>query len=784
MPFQSSRGAEFVTASIRYRAPRVAVLVPEHDWEFFTREALERLTNIWGGAGDVIVPIAADGSINASIGVALRRFDPDYVCDLSCRLDRIELHRPGLFELRDVRGKRILSPARRAKHLSQDGIGSFTVSMTPDVSKSEILGALPIFRDDGLGRIVSLDPGSVGSPLTSVITSGLRQTINSTGSPLIDLALDLTIGQSSDQTGSGLAYDLSTVTTWKLSERLVSRDLTSLENIPTKFKKTVENLVQVHSRQAEVPNDTFPVVIGDTAADMSVALIWNRTHGNGMWLPTDYRELELTKLVASHLRRFRRQQQTKVTLTSISITEDELRAHQVHLSKTLLDEIEGNAAKELQIEPIEAVVSRGGQNYSAWMVADAWDIRTSLPVIRGDFGSVEMATPFPLQDFPDVPPSKDLIVELSVPDIAVPPRKSLVGAPCFADPKDEYETFVRPTRGGYAFESARFDWVPAGSSNHGRLAQPRLKWSSAEEVLRLIAEDSEVRVEPSSPGKVASVVLDLWESRNELCRDLVGVPRRVLDAFQTSSRRSDEYGIGVVRQGDGYPTFEGLASIANPDWTRDALRAWIDRRVTAGAIRRGLILGCRACPWLAFYRMEDIGQRYVCARCGALNSLTQSVWHQPVDGEPEWFYDLHPSCRELLKDRGDLPILAANTYESTDDKSVSLEFRVVGSDFACELDYAVLDSGRLIVGEAKAGNHLDGKNAAARRVDAEKMLHAANLLQADELSLATSRGWLPSVAQTLRESFMRQRRTFPHRVVLLENVANPKYLKRTTVVQQ
>lgn len=61
------------------RAPRLALLVPGWgDWHFMARNGIHAITQMWGGAGWLVVPVVS-ADVNPALLAALREYDPDYV---------------------------------------------------------------------------------------------------------------------------------------------------------------------------------------------------------------------------------------------------------------------------------------------------------------------------------------------------------------------------------------------------------------------------------------------------------------------------------------------------------------------------------------------------------------------------------------------------------------------------------------------------------------------------------------------------------------------------------
>ena len=98
---------------------------------------------------------------------------------------------------------------------------------------------------------------------------------------------------------------------------------------------------------------------------------------------------------------------------------------------------------------------------------------------------------------------------------------------------------------------------------------------------------------------------------------------------------------GIAVRGQGYLNFDNARTLLEDD--EAGTRGVLDRLCDARVLRRGLLLKCERCEWLAFYLLQYVGATFDCIRCEYRNRLSQPRWHLPVS-EPVWFYDLDKSC--------------------------------------------------------------------------------------------------------------------------------------------
>lgn len=170
-------------------------------------------------------------------------------------------------------------------------------------------------------------------------------------------------------------------------------------------------------------------------------------------------------------------------------------------------------------------------------------------------------------------------------------------------------------------------------------------------------------------------------------------------------------------------------------------RDTIDRLLALNVLRQGFLLYCTRCRSYAFYRIDQVGSTFECHACGHASRLSRGQWWTK-DPEPHWYYSLDQVVHDLLEEHGDVPLLAA-TDLSQQALSVlwSPELGVTDGSGSVELDICLIIDGRITVGEAKSNTTLSGRKSTNQA--ARGLAHAAQLLSADEIVLATSQETWP-----------------------------------------
>jgi hypothetical protein len=290
----------------------------------------------------------------------------------------------------------------------------------------------------------------------------------------------------------------------------------------------------------------------------------------------------------------------------------------------------------------------------------------------------------------------------------------------------------------YHSRSAMFTW--AGSTLEMSLARPLLRLPAAADVLGGLARGAGYDMRPSQTGRLNATMAGLWGGFPQAADDLGGPAWPLLRGLTpVDSEKDGPLGDRLVVHGLPYVTFTqatvllGLPAIQ----TREIMDRLMRRRI----LRRGLLLCCARCNWLAWYALESLGQDFECQRCAHSNMIEQQRWRDPFE-EPAWFYDLDHAVREALRLNGRVPILAASRLASQNPRAFTLtpDFELIkpGAEKpTAEIDLGAIGEGKIILCEAKSSDTLASGDREERR-ETGKLITACQALTADVLCLATT----------------------------------------------
>jgi len=344
----------------------------------------------------------------------------------------------------------------------------------------------------------------------------------------------------------------------------------------------------------------------------------------------------------------------------------------------------------------------------------------------------------------------DWCIDVLMPGHQIPARTSLPSDGLQHQPPGGFpEAIIRASRDGLTFASPNFGLVMAGAPLEARLAQPLLRFPSADLIFAELAAGANARIERSTAGRRSAIAVEMWGSFRALADDLAGPIRNLLNAFLPPKEANGDYDIGYEIRGYGYVAVEDAAKILGVQ--RQDVRNIIDRLLTLNALRQGFLLYCARCRAYDFYRIDQVGSTFECHACGHASSLTRGQWYKQ-DPEPHWYYALDQVVRDLLVNHGDVPILAtAGLSQRASSLLWCPELEITDAAGSVEIDICAVIDGRIVIGEAKSNNTLRGDKGTEEV--AKWIAHAAQLLSADEIVLATSEErWARSVVSTVKDA--------------------------------
>jgi len=498
--------------------------------------------------------------------------------------------------------------------------------------------------------------------------------------------------------------------------------------------------------------ETVVVSIGDHPEDHALGMLADRLATVGAWAPTHLLtgsgvvgDAVRRAVAATHFRSRMGGRTRRRILTSASLTASELREALDGID--LPDDVEFVSADALELTDRRFLGDPGS-------VA-----RQSSHPVRVSGGRTSVLTPID----PPVPvavtniDSASWFVDVTIDGAVRPPARSALSGRVLQTERsvgDATANLVRSSAAGASYWSQAEGLVLAGSPREASFARPLVCSPSAMDAVSALARANGWRAEPSTAGRRAGRVADLWGSHQVLGDDLDG-PVRSLLALLSHRRKPGPFEQGCAVGERSFVHFGGASAVLSEAGGNGA-RPTMDRLVTAGVLRRGLLLRCGRCDRLDFYGADEFGGTFRCKTCTADSVITAERWRDPPD-EPLWYYALDPLVADFIEQHSDIPIRAARSIidrsRRPGDASFEVELTIDGQKRPfIEIDFACIADGRLYIGEAKSNGRLQTGKRGLEDM-ARRLAEAAVKLNADGLVVAgTGSEWSPATIGALERA--------------------------------
>jgi len=783
----------YTNASVILRPARVAIMFRGgEDWRGWARLAVSVAGKYWGGAGFILVPFGEDGAVAPKILDVVAAYDPDHV--VAVRLTRREMERvaPGFYPLHAENGDLLIdeedrrallarddyidlpeldAEAAKARRLVADACTPFhSYYGTPGEDVPETLehlnfepgpsaGWIPPAARDLKDSVVlaSSESWQSDAALSAAIRTGI-----------IPFALETSLRgereQPDDDQMIRLAFDSQRWARNAPSGLIQSMNVgDSLAEEKLRFWSDEPNggLVSMRSNWSQ---EGGAIVLGDSAEDFALAYAFERLLGFGVWLSSEMLRNErlspTLQMALSGAAAVVQGSAHRIVLTSYSINKRELTDTAAALRMDTLDTdpfsvaSSGELAKVTRLpDGVEIAVPELRQGLRQLAVEEPFETSLSVPISIDQDGTAYMRAPLPtpmpvtLMRQKDEPARPYWYVGVNLSETSMPKGRGVPQDFILSDNGTYLISAVRSSRDGFAFHSQAGGFIPAGSPLSGQLLKPKLKVLGMQPWVQAMVRREGMETKPSLPGMHGQLLSRRLGGRQALISMVSGPFHPALLRFASSDRKKPAKRTDVVfPEGDGvtlgyepYLRFEAL-SRALPGMGSQEIRGWVDQLAQAELLRRGLILNCSDCTRASFVGIDQIGQRFQCVKCSAVNELTAARWKNNGN-EPPWFFDLHSSFQELMTTHGDVGLFAANRLQQgswgySDTSEIEFSEADTKTKLA-EIDLIAHVNGQVVVLEAKSNGSL-GTTAKEARSTAKKKIKIAKALRADKMILATT----------------------------------------------
>lgn len=738
-PDRRLRPTTQVTAVMGLRAPRVAYVVPcGQDWHANTRVALHEITRLWGGARFVVVPVSS-ATVHPALLAALKAYDPDHVVvpSASSPITVAAADRPWLH------GAQKAISAACSNYRSPIASGASVAAPSTGQTEPTYLterGMMPLTAIDLLAEQSPSDQPVGASPqlggalgVAAAATWGLSDFPNDSQSQVDQTLLRRAIWR---WVRGDLGDPLEGITTRNTAEG----------QFRTEFDRTRFGLSDVC--EIGFNQSSTLIVWGDSPADFALAMTWDRTYESGIWMPDAWwrdagARRELTQALSSRAADDLGGS-GEILITSTSLDETEL-SERVEGCRADSSRVFGDQLHAASVIPADKI---DYLRFYKWHLAikGKYHNEWSTTVLEDPDGTINFAMlpPTPLVGVPGLETIENRAhwhVDIQIRDRDLPNTVAIPDADLLAGGSNAaFDTRIRTSRSGITYASHRTGLVFDSAPVEQKLSRPFMRIPSLTAWAQSRAAIHDMTIQLSAAGAQAELLAKLLGGRAELAELVSGPLLPALKAFNSTgtTRESFPDGEGCVIREQSFLTFAGICSRAamQPD---ASARDTVDELLQSRVLHRGLITRCSECTQLSFVPVEDLATHIRCQRCLTTTQLSRESWRLPVE-EPRWFYHLHPTARTLLNQNGHVPLqlshyLRVPARRYTD--APEFELLAAAGTREVETDLLALADRQLITAEAKITDTFGTGSVRQRR--ARKRVHAAKVLCADQIILATSR---------------------------------------------
>lgn len=749
----------FVPATLTLRPPRVAILFPDDEhWRDWAMRALEVASEYWGGGGFILVPHdARTGEPLSSFAEIVRSYDPDHVVTLKIRVSEFESWYPGSISVQadseEERAELIRNVHHEIASPASERARAVVASWCSPLRRTRSLRDVPAHQHETQNSIRMVDRRErlsqglpVAPPLTAPVfaaSSEWRSDMGLFAAARAGVVKDE--GQERPEPGTDILE-------WGI---LREGDApASLLYIPVAEPSDTDDVSTMFSAQPGLMQvsrgyvqDMAAVVVGDTGADFALALAYDRILGRGIWVTPEMLDEpdSLFNLRSSlwWLTSRLEQHAAHLTVSSSSLDEAAVSSAAEQLQRPNYEFERLGRHREIVDESstVQVRAPRLGSGFTELVLEEHIGTSLVVPMAVLEDGTLEATTGLesPVPSSLMYPVGSGMVpywyVDVAFGRASAPHARDLPASVLLAVSKGRYpEVNLRASKEGTSFNPSSMGFVSSASLLPGRLGRPHLRVLSMRTWVEGMANLSGMGVRVSHPGRQSELVSRRLGSRDAFL-DLISTSALPLLRAFVPHEKAPKRELGEVVIGlDPYLSFDKMSSLLGSD---DTTLELVDTLSAARLLRRGLVLGCHDCGRPSFVDADRIGQHYECPQCAASNALTSARWRQ--GNEPTWYYDLYAPFRDLLRNHGDIPALAAVRLRRESRRYADVPelefFDLETKKPVAEIDLIASTGDEVVLVEAKVKGAFPQR---ARGVQTKKLLRVAQALRADRVALATS----------------------------------------------
>lgn len=769
------------------RPPRAMTLIPTgRGWQKSALRMIECYSRTWGGDANGLASVPTTDSIPDSVWNLWRAFDADHWNVFRQTRRSIRISDPKVYqsllaqELDNWLNVNGGSVEDALKFVENDTQLSAPVDLPPDLAAlddrirrelaplaSDQLAIHGIFRADepppqGLVDMCALTyrPDRVTTLDTSKLPLSIQLLAASRAGQWALAHHDYLATRGTATPAIPVSYgDLALLLEYAWTGTVVetSRNKTSLLSGVTRFALHPEtapppywtNTPFVQSRlgcawfrkwRPGVESEPAVVVCGDSVDDFCFAFTRQRVVGNTFWFPTRPRLArsrvgrELRETLARVLElRYSDQPfgDRTVVFTSLTLAMSDLNGLIKQVSATPWGRsFNSGAVGSLRVQAVEPEDLSSQRDLALLDEAHFAD-SVYEPFVGPDMAK-SVQIPLPTKAEGQTPASCRWQVDVLTLGHVLPARWCL--SPIINTGGETSRWAIRSSTAGISLDSHGRMFTVGGSTLSQILVQIRVRNSSATEIFAALLQRVGGVMEESDKGRYTRRMIELWGDLKSLATDVRSPETRSLLTAWSSNRADVAH--GHVHQERRYLRLFDVMKLSGLQIheARQLLDRYLERRIVA----RGLELKCERCRNTAFYRLDELGEKFRCERCRQRNLITRSAWRDL--NEPQWFYSLDEVVYQAFDANVQVPLLALDNLAASPVRSFiympETLVRIPDRE-QIELDIWAIADGQIIVDEAKTTDRLE-KTRKAEIARCEALSRLCDDLTADRFVMATA----------------------------------------------
>lgn len=295
------------------------------------------------------------------------------------------------------------------------------------------------------------------------------------------------------------------------------------------------------------------------------------------------------------------------------------------------------------------------------------------------------------------------------------PNKPYFSKDIFLDRKMNYfdTSNVRFTREKISFYCPTQGLIRSLDNIDNITTKPQLKFLTEFEIFERIFNEAGYHIKLSDKGEYTKNSIDIFGSlqniANELKDDKI---KQIFQCFCDTTKpeiRKEKKIKGVFVNKRVYLNFDDVAYfLGGGKNVREKINSYLYKNI----FERGYILKCEKCKNADWYRMEEIGQKFVCHRCQREQVYTENHWRET--DEPIIYYKLNEMFFQGYDNDMLVTILTLDKLREQTRESFfylpEIEIRKDKNEKSLiEMDICSISDGKILFGEAKKNAEIPKK---------------------------------------------------------------------------